>query len=91
MKVSPRKPPQAYLGHQKLYGYSILLLTWLIVVLGTYGIFSEPTPPQNYSQYEAKTGWPVRAYYVYIVILFPTIIWLWALLAWIGMKFFRNG
>lgn len=91
MKVSPRRPPKANLAHQKAYGLVILAATWLAVGIGLYCMIFQPPSPDSYTRYERETGWPIPSYYAYLVVVFPTVVWIWALLAWLGMKFFRNG
>lgn len=71
----------------------LFLATWVFVVVSVWAILPhEPEPKlQSYRQYEKETGWPIRNYLPVWVILYSVVIWIWALLSWMGMKFFKHA
>lgn len=89
MKVSPRYSPEP-LKHGVATGLCIIAATWIISGMALVVILY-PSTVASPSDYERETGWPMRAYLGLLAFMAPVIIWLWALVAWIGMKFFRHS
>lgn len=87
--MSPRHQPQP-LKHATPLGIGIISATWTVVVASLVLILS-PEPAGKPGSYEQETGWPMCGYLSLLVFMAPVILWLWALIAWIGMKFFRHS
>lgn len=45
----------------------------------------------NYTDYEDDTGYPISLYYSSLIFLFAVVLWIWCLISWMGMKFFRHA
>ena len=91
MKVNPRVPPKREIKYQRVYGVCILIATYAVVVPLLYFLIKAPPSPESYEDYEAEAGWPLPAYHILLLCMLPVVCWLWALLAWLGMKLFRHG
>lgn len=91
MKVNPRRPPQRKVKHQRLIGVLVLVGAYAGCGAMLYLLLAGPPSPRNYAEYEEETGWPLPSYHVLLCCMLPTVFWLWALLAWLGMKWFRHG
>jgi hypothetical protein len=77
----------------KTWGWLILASTWIVFVAGIscmLGLWN-PTQVRNYTQYEKQTGYPMPIYYPSLTILCVVIVWVWCIISWMGMKFFRHA
>jgi len=80
--------------HGTLKGVAILAVTWAVVLGTGYPLLASAwrdEAPASYRDYEETTGWPIPSYHVLLLVMLPTVFWVWATVAWIGMKFFRHG
>lgn len=91
MKLNPRLPPKREIKNQKLIGTLVLAGTYAAGIPLLYFLVFAPPSPANHAVFEEETGWPLQNYHVLFLCMFPTVFWLWALLAWLGMKWFRHG
>lgn len=77
------------------YGLAIILCTWAVFLLGMVMIMKGWKDPENtvhnYTKYEDETGYPIPLYYMSLIFLFPVVAWIWSLISWMGMKFFRHA
>lgn len=83
MKVGPRQPGKV-VHHARQKGWVLLGCTWLYVLLAIWAAWPD------WSR-ESSSSMPFKGYYALLFLLLPVIIWLWAFLAWMGMKFFRHA
>lgn len=70
------------------YGYSILIGTWTVVLLGIasmLGAFDKYFPFES----DTKT-YPIKSYYPSLIIMTFIVSWIWCVVSWVGMKFFRH-
>jgi hypothetical protein len=81
-------------------GWVILALTWVLVLTGLVAILDlwhvfPPARPLNrihsYADFENDTGYPIPSYYPLLVCLLPAVLWVWCIVSWVGMKFFRHA
>ncbi len=85
----------------ELWGYVILITTWSLFIwgmgsmLGIWSrVFSKSSTNQNFETlvyHHDDSGIPFSLYYPALLILIWVILWIWSLLSWIGMKFFRHA
>ncbi|KAI9678678.1 MAG: hypothetical protein M1817_005735 [Caeruleum heppii] len=82
-----------------LYGYLILLLTWLTFVIGMGSVLDiwswawdvgvTPTAPPELENDESL---PIVGYYPALLVLTGAVMsWVWVVAAWVGMKYFRHA
>lgn len=79
------------------YGWVILIGTWVIVILGISSMlgtwdsfFLGVTPPVDSSSYEKETGFPIAGYYPCLIFMTFIASWVWCIISWMGIKFFRH-
>uniref|UniRef100_A0A060T9D0 ARAD1C37158p n=1 Tax=Blastobotrys adeninivorans TaxID=409370 RepID=A0A060T9D0_BLAAD len=80
-------------------GYLVTLASWTLLIIGVgfmYGLWSrvtgtyEPHTTNNHL-FEDITGYPIRNYHVCLLILTGVVLWVWCIISWMGMKFFRHA
>lgn len=82
-------------------GWLILLSTWIIVIVGIASmlglwdnklepIFSLDPEDLSRARYEKETGYPIPGYYSCLVFMTFIASWVWCIISWMGMKFFRH-
>lgn len=80
------------------WGWVILIITWLVFVVGMgscTGVWSwawdvgetAPAPPEL----EDDPTLPIVGYYPALMILTCIMAWVWVVVAWVGMKYFRHA
>lgn len=80
------------------WGWIILLSTWLVFVVGMgscTGVWSwawdvgetAPAPPEL----EDDATLPIVGYYPALMLLTCVMAWVWVVVAWVGMKYFRHA
>lgn len=81
-------------------GWLFLAATWTFVVVGLITVLdlwhflppSTPSSPiRSYEDFEDETGYPIPTYYPLIIVLLPAVLWVWSIVSWMGMKFFRHA
>lgn len=80
------------------WGWVILISTWTIFVIGmgsclgvwTWAWDVGPTPFAP-PEFEDDPTLPVVGYYPSLVILSCIMAWVWVVMAWVGMKYFRHA
>lgn len=81
------------------WGWTILILVWVTFILGVGSIFGlrdlalgkAKIRVENYRDYEKESGYPIPFYYPCLIILCFVIAWVWCIISWMGMKFFRHA
>jgi len=80
------------------WGWVILILTWLVFVTGMgscLGVWSWAwdvgETPYAPPELEDDPTLPIVGYYPALIILTAVMAWVWVVIAWVGMKYFRHA
>lgn len=80
------------------WGYVILIVTWLVFVIGMgscFGVWSWSwdvgETPYAPPELEDDPTLPIVGYYPALMVLTAVMAWIWVLIAWIGLKYFRHA
>lgn len=80
------------------WGWVVLVVTWLVFVVGMgscFGVWSWAwdvgTTPYAPPELEDDPTLPIVGYYPALIILTCVMAWVWVVIAWIGMKYFRHA
>jgi hypothetical protein len=80
------------------WGWVILIATWTIFVIGMgscLGVWTWAwdvgTTPYARPEFEDDPTLPVEGYYPSLMILTCIMAWVWVVMAWVGMKYFRHA
>jgi hypothetical protein len=80
------------------WGWIILVVTWTIFVTGMgscLGVWSWAwdvgTTPYAPPELEDDPTLPIVGYYPALIILTGVMAWVWVVIAWVGMKYFRHA
>ena len=81
-----------------LWGYFILLVTWLLFVVGMGSCFDvwswawdvgeTPSAPPELND---DPTLPIVGYYPALMVMTCVMAWVWVVVAWVGMKYFRHA
>lgn len=80
------------------WGWVILILTWLVFVMGmgsclevwswAWDVGETPYAPP---ELEDDPTLPITGYYPALIIMTAVMAWVWVVVAWVGMKYFRHA
>lgn len=80
------------------WGWVILVVTWVVFVVGMgscFGVWSWAwdvgTTPYAPPELEDDPTLPITGYYPALIILTCIMAWVWVVVAWVGMKYFRHA
>ncbi|KAF9882720.1 hypothetical protein FE257_005494 [Aspergillus nanangensis] len=80
------------------WGYIILIVTWLVFVVGMgscFGVWSWAwdvgETPYAPPELEDDPTLPIVGYYPALIILTAVMSWVWVVVAWVGMKYFKHA
>ncbi|OLN95435.1 hypothetical protein CCHL11_09446 [Colletotrichum chlorophyti] len=80
------------------WGWVVLVVTWIVFVVGMgscFGIWSWAwdvgTTPYAPPELEDDPTLPIVGYYPALIILTCIMAWVWVVVAWVGMKYFRHA
>ncbi|KAH8891413.1 hypothetical protein GQ53DRAFT_746928 [Thozetella sp. PMI_491] len=80
------------------WGWVVLIVTWVVFVTGmgsTLGVWSWAwdvgTTPYAPPELEDDPTLPIVGYYPALIILTCVMAWVWVVVAWVGMKYFRHA
>ncbi|KAJ5960629.1 uncharacterized protein N7479_007779 [Penicillium vulpinum] len=80
------------------WGWIILVVTWLVFVVGIgscFGVWSWAwdvgETPYAPPELEDDPTLPIVGYYPALIILTAVMSWVWVVVAWIGMKYFKHA
>ena len=80
------------------WGWIILLVTWLVFVIGMgscFGVWSWAwdvgETPYAPPELEDDPTLPIVGYYPALIILTAVMSWVWVVVAWVGMKYFKHA
>jgi hypothetical protein len=80
------------------WGYVILIITWLVFVVGMGSCFDVWSwawdvgeKPETLPELEDDPTLPIVGYYPALLVLTCIMAWVWVVVAWVGMKYFRHA
>lgn len=80
------------------WGYVILIVTWIVFVVGMgscFGVWSWAwdvgETPYAPPELEDDPSLPIVGYYPALLVLTCVMAWVWVVVAWVGMKYFRHA
>ncbi|KAK0719841.1 hypothetical protein B0H67DRAFT_643150 [Lasiosphaeris hirsuta] len=80
------------------WGWVVLIVTWTVFVIGMgscLGVWSWAwdvgTTPYAPPELEDDPTLPIVGYYPALMILTGVMAWVWVVVAWVGMKYFRHA
>ncbi|KAK2755117.1 hypothetical protein FQN54_006646 [Arachnomyces sp. PD_36] len=80
------------------WGWIILVVTWLVFVVGMGSCFDVWSwawdvgeTPYAPPELEDDPTLPIVGYYPALIILTAVMAWVWVVVAWVGMKYFRHA
>ena len=80
------------------WGWVILVLTWVVFVMGMGSCFEVWSwawdvgeTPYAPPELEDDPTLPIVGYYPALIILTGVMAWVWVVVAWVGMKYFRHA
>lgn len=80
------------------WGYAILTVTWIVFVVGMgscFGVWSWAwdvgETPYAPPELEDDATLPIVGYYPALMVLTCVMAWVWVVVAWVGMKYFRHA
>jgi hypothetical protein len=80
------------------WGYVILIVTWIVFVVGMgscFGVWSWAwdvgETPYAPPELEDDATLPIVGYYPALLVLTCIMAWVWVVVAWVGMKYFRHA
>lgn len=80
------------------WGWIILIVTWLVFVVGMgscFGVWSWAwdvgETPYAPPELEDDPSLPIVGYYPALIILTAVMSWVWVVVAWVGMKYFKHA
>ncbi|KAK4113751.1 hypothetical protein N656DRAFT_777753 [Canariomyces notabilis] len=100
LSTTPLPPPDADWDYSETewWGWIILLVTWTVFVVGMgscLGVWSWAwdvgTTPYAPPELEDDPTLPIVGYYPALMILTGVMAWVWVVVAWVGMKYFRHA
>ena len=92
-------PPEEWdYSETEWWGWAILVLTWAVFVMGMgscFGVWSWAwdvgETPYAPPELEDDPTLPIVGYYPALIILTGVMAWVWVVVAWVGMKYFRHA
>ncbi|KAF3910933.1 hypothetical protein ABW20_dc0109775 [Dactylellina cionopaga] len=83
------------------WGWVLLITTWVVFVMGMgsvlgiwdwawYGPMGPPVMPED-EDHDPDDDLPIPGYYPALMILTWVVAWVWVVVAWVGMKYFRHA
>lgn len=85
-------------GETEIWGWIILAVTWFVFVTGVgscFGVWGWAwdvgTTPYAPPEFEDDPTLPIVGYYPALMVLTCVMAWIWVMVAWVGMKYFRHA
>ncbi|KAI9894344.1 MAG: hypothetical protein M1814_003100 [Vezdaea aestivalis] len=80
------------------WGWVVLIVTWIVFVVGMGSCFEVWSwawdvgeTPYAPPELEDDPTLPIVGYYPALIILTAVMAWVWVVIAWVGMKYFRHA
>lgn len=96
-----KSPPQDIVwdyAETEWWGWIILVVTWLVFVVGMGSCFEVWSwawdvgeTPYAPPELEDDPTLPIVGYYPALIILTAVMSWVWVVVAWVGMKYFKHA
>lgn len=91
-------PPEHSYAETAFWGWFILLVTWMAFVVGMGSCFEVWSwawdvgeTPYAPPELEDDPTLPIVGYYPSLIILTGVMAWVWVVVAWVGMKYFKHA
>ncbi|KAK0728036.1 hypothetical protein B0T26DRAFT_696598 [Lasiosphaeria miniovina] len=100
LSTTPLPPPDADWDYSETewWGWVVLVVTWTVFVTGMgscLGVWTWAwdvgTTPYAPPELENDPTLPIVGYYPALLILTGVMAWVWVVVAWVGMKYFRHA
>ena len=100
LAASPLPAPDAEWDYSETewWGWVVLIVTWVVFVTGMgscLGVWSWAwdvgETPYAPPELEDDATLPIVGYYPALIILTAVMAWVWVVVAWVGMKYFRHA
>jgi hypothetical protein len=100
LATSPLPVPDADWDYSETewWGWVVLIVTWIVFVIGMgscLGVWSWAwdvgETPYAPPELEDDPTLPIVGYYPALIILTGVMAWVWVVVAWVGMKYFRHA
>jgi hypothetical protein len=100
LSTTPLPPQEADWDYSdtEWWGWVVLIVTWVVFVVGmgsSLGVWSWAwdvgTTPYAPPELEDDPTLPIVGYYPALIILTGVMAWVWVVVAWVGMKYFRHA
>jgi hypothetical protein len=100
LAASPLPAPDAEWDYSETewWGWVVLIVTWIVFVTGMgscLGVWSWAwdvgETPYAPPELEDDPTLPIVGYYPALIILTAVMAWVWVVVAWVGMKYFRHA
>jgi hypothetical protein len=96
--VTPVEEEEWDYSETAFWGYVILIVTWIVFVVGMgscFGVWSWAwdvgETPKAPPELEDDPTLPIVGYYPALLVLTCVMAWVWVVVAWVGMKYFRHA
>lgn len=94
----PSSPQEWDYSETRAWGWVLLITTWIVFVVGMgscFGVWSWAwdvgETPYAPPELEDDPTLPIVGYYPALIILTGVMAWVWVVVAWVGMKYFRHA
>ncbi|KAI9794939.1 MAG: hypothetical protein M1835_006246 [Candelina submexicana] len=95
----PTKEPEEWdYSATEWWGWVVLVVTWIVFVVGMgscFGVWSWAwdvgETPYAPPELEDDPTLPIVGYYPALIILTAVMAWVWVVIAWVGMKYFKHA
>ncbi|KAI9716274.1 MAG: hypothetical protein M1812_005499 [Candelaria pacifica] len=95
----PTEPPEEWdYSATEWWGWVVLAVTWIVFVVGMgscFGVWSWAwdvgETPYAPPELEDDPTLPIVGYYPALIILTAVMAWVWVVIAWVGMKYFKHA
>ena len=99
LSVEPNTPPEEWdYSNTEWWGWVVLVVTWVVFVVGMgscLGVWSWAwdvgETPYAPPELEDDPTLPIVGYYPALIILTGVMAWVWVVVAWVGLKYFKHA
>ena len=99
LPIEPMSTPEEWdYSETAWWGWVVLIVTWTIFVMGIGSCFEiwswawdVGETPYAPPELEDDPTLPIVGYYPALIILTGVMAWVWVVIAWVGMKYFRHA
>lgn len=99
ISAAPLTEPEEWdYSETAFWGYVILIVTWIVFVVGvgsSFGVWSWAwdvgETPYAPPELEDDPTLPIVGYYPALLVLTCVMAWVWVVVAWVGMKYFKHA